>query len=78
MNGRSSKLHSGCEKPTALARDGRGPSGVSGRVAVYPRVNLSFPPSQVLADPVGGQVPFAPSLADGTLGNPEERGYLAR
>jgi len=46
-------------------------------VAVDPGVDFAFFPSQVLADPVGGQFPFSPFLADGALGNGQYRGYFA-
>ena len=46
-------------------------------VAVDPGVDFAFFPSQVLADPVGGQFPFPPFLADSTLGNGQYRGYFA-
>ena len=45
-------------------------------VTVYPGVHFAFFPSQVLADPVGGQFPFPPFLADGSLGNGKYRGYF--
>jgi hypothetical protein len=51
---------------------------VSGHVAVYPRVDFAFPPAQVLADAVGGQIPFTPALADSAFRHAENRGYLTR
>lgn len=38
-------------------------------LAVDPGVHVAFLPSQVLADAVGGQFPFAPFVADGAFGN---------
>jgi len=46
-------------------------------VVVDPGVDFAFFPSQVLADPVGGQFPVPPFLADGALGNGQYRGYFA-
>jgi hypothetical protein len=66
------------QQETAPARfDGRGLL-----LRVRPCCGLStrdfaFPPTQVLADAVGGQLPFAPAFADGALGHAENCGYLA-
>ena len=50
---------------------GESPScfSLSGGVPVNPGMDFAFFPSQVLADPVGGQVPFPPFLADGPFGD---------
>jgi hypothetical protein len=58
--------------------NGRGPFRLSGGLTVNPRVHVAFLPPQVLADPVRRQLPSAPVLADGPLGNSQNRGYLAR
>lgn len=50
---------------------------LSGGVPVDPGMDFAFFPSQVLADPVGGQLPFPPFLADGALGDGQYRRYLA-
>jgi hypothetical protein len=47
-------------------------------VAVDPGVDLAFFPSQVLSDPVGGQFPVSPFLADGAFGDRQYCGNLAR
>ncbi len=45
-------------------------------VPVDPRMDFAFFPSQVLADPVGGQFPVPPFLADGALRNRQYCRYL--
>lgn len=46
-------------------------------LAVDPGIHVAFAPSQVLSDSVGWQSPFAPLIANGTLGNGEDRGDVA-
>jgi hypothetical protein len=50
----------------------------SGGVPVDPGIYFAFFPSQVLTDPVSGEFPFPPFLADGTFRHREYCGYLAR
>ena len=50
---------------------------LSGGVPVDPGMDFAFFPSQVLADPIGGQLPFLPFLADSALGDGQYYRYLA-
>ena len=51
---------------------------VSRGLTVDPCVYVAFFPSQVLADPVSRQSPFAPFVANGAFGNGQDCGYVAR
>jgi hypothetical protein len=57
---------------------GRDRMGVYAGLAVNPRVHVAFSLSQVLANPVRRQSPFPPFVADGALGDSQDRGYIAR
>ncbi len=50
---------------------------ISRGLTVNPRVHVAFLPPQVLADPVGGQSPVTPFLANGALRNGQNGGYIA-
>src|SRR6266536_1749902 len=47
-------------------------------LVVDPGEQLAFSPAQVLADPVGRQLPFSPFVADGALGDSEYFSYFPR
>jgi hypothetical protein len=47
-------------------------------LAVNPRSYVASFPPQVLADPVGRRPPFLPFVADGALGNGQNRRYIGR
>lgn len=46
-------------------------------LAVYPRADIAFFPSQVSSDAVGGQLPFPPFVADGPFRDSEYCGDVA-
>lgn len=46
-------------------------------VPIDPRMDFAFFPSKVLADPVGGQFPVPPFLADGAFGDGQYCRYLS-
>jgi hypothetical protein len=50
---------------------------ISRGLAVNPRVHVAFFPPQVLADPVSGQSPVTPFLANGAFRNGQNGGYIA-